>query len=116
MCVGTVFIKLALIYLCGNSGNPTLEFQTLDLIVVETEKLHIPVPFRAVPSPRITWHKDGKELKGDERVGFRSAQPRGESSSSLCLVKCYVFPTETSTLPVTWRLRAAFMLMPESTK
>ncbi|CAG5962790.1 unnamed protein product, partial [Menidia menidia] len=28
-------------------GNPTLEFQTLDLVVVETEKLHIPVPFRA---------------------------------------------------------------------
>ena len=53
-------------------GNPTLEFQTLDLVVVETEKLHIPVPFRAVPSPRITWHKDGKELKADERLGFRS--------------------------------------------
>lgn len=55
-------------------GNPTLEFQTLDLVVVETEKLHIPVPFRAVPSPRITWHKDGKELKADERVGFRSVR------------------------------------------
>lgn len=55
-------------------GNPTLDFQTLDLVVVETEKLHIPVPFRAVPSPRITWHKDGKELKADERLGFRSVQ------------------------------------------
>lgn len=43
----------------------------MDLVVVETEKLHIPVPFRAVPSPRITWHKDGKELKADERLGFR---------------------------------------------
>lgn len=57
---------------CVASGNPTLDFQTLDLVVVETEKLHIPVPFRAVPSPKITWHKDGKELKADERVGFRS--------------------------------------------
>lgn len=54
-------------------GNPTLDFQTLDLVVVETEKLHIPVPFRAVPSPRITWHKDGRELKGDDRLSFRSA-------------------------------------------
>lgn len=53
-------------------GNPTLDFQTLDLVVVETEKLHIPVPFRAVPSPRITWHKDGKELKADDRLSFRS--------------------------------------------
>ncbi|KAF6733011.1 Titin, partial [Oryzias melastigma] len=51
--------------------NPTLEFQTLDLVVVETEKLHIPVPFKAVPAPRVTWHKDGKELKADERIGFR---------------------------------------------
>lgn len=42
--------------------------------MVETEKLHIPVPFRAVPSPRVTWHKDGKELKADERLGFRSVQ------------------------------------------
>lgn len=55
-------------------GNPTLDFQTLDLVVVETEKLHIPVPFRAVPAPRITWHKDGKELKADERLGFRSGR------------------------------------------
>lgn len=54
-------------------GNPTLDFQTLDLVVVETEKLHIPVPFRAVPSPRITWHKDGRELKADDRLSFRSA-------------------------------------------
>lgn len=54
-------------------GNPTLDFQTLDLVVVETEKLHIPVPFRAVPSPRVTWHKDGRELKADDRLGFRSA-------------------------------------------
>lgn len=53
-------------------GNPTLEFQTLDLVVVETEKMHIPVPFRAVPSPKITWHKNGKELKADERLLFRS--------------------------------------------
>lgn len=53
-------------------GNPTLDFQTLDLVVVETEKLHIPVPFRAVPSPRITWHKDGRELKADDRLSFRS--------------------------------------------
>lgn len=55
-------------------GSPQLDFQTLDLVVVETEKLHIPVPFRAVPSPKITWHKDGKELKADERLGFRSVQ------------------------------------------
>lgn len=72
-------------------GNPTLDFQTLDLVVVETEKLHIPVPFRAVPSPRVTWHKDGKELKADERLGFRSVHRAdrksvGKSSSQRWLV------------------------------
>lgn len=60
---------------CVWQGAPTLEFQTLDLVVVETEKMHIPVPFKAVPSPKITWHKDGKELKADERLGFRFAPP-----------------------------------------
>lgn len=66
-------------------GNPTLEYQTLDLVVVETEKLHIPVSFRAVPSPRITWHKDGKELKGDERLGLRSLLVTAPFGSMSCV-------------------------------
>lgn len=53
-------------------GKPTIEFQTKDLIVVEGEKMHLPIPFKAVPSPRITWHKDGKEMKADERLSLRS--------------------------------------------
>lgn len=55
---------------------------------METEKLHIPVPFRAVPSPRVTWHKDGKELKADERLGFRSAPQftRSELDPNLVLL------------------------------
>ncbi|XP_064868260.1 titin-like [Oncorhynchus nerka] len=50
---------------------PTLEFQTKDIVIVEGEKWHLPIPFRAVPKPKITWHKDGKELKDDERMSFR---------------------------------------------
>uniref|UniRef100_A0A4W5MPN0 Ig-like domain-containing protein n=1 Tax=Hucho hucho TaxID=62062 RepID=A0A4W5MPN0_9TELE len=50
---------------------PTLEFQTRDIVIVEGEKWHLPIPFRAVPKPKITWHKDGKELKDDERMSFR---------------------------------------------
>ena len=53
------------------SGNPTLEFQTLDLVVVAGEKMHLPVPFRAVPQPKSTWHKAGKELKAAGRMQFR---------------------------------------------
>lgn len=40
-------------------------------MIVEGEKWHLPIPFRAVPKPKITWHKDGKELKDDERMSFR---------------------------------------------
>lgn len=55
-----------------NAGNPTLDFQTKDLVVVEGEKMHLPIPFRAVPAPKITWHKDGGELKADDRTFFRT--------------------------------------------
>lgn len=34
--------------------------------------MHLPIPFRAVPSPKITWHKDGNELKADDRTFFRT--------------------------------------------
>lgn len=54
------------------AGSPTLDFQTKDLVVVEGEKMHLPIPFRAVPSPKITWHKDGNELKADDRTFFRT--------------------------------------------
>lgn len=53
-------------------GNPTIEFQTKDIVVIEGEKMDLPIPFKAVPSPTITWHKDGKEMKADERISFRS--------------------------------------------
>ena len=67
------------------SGNPTLEFQTLDLVVVEGEKMHLPVPFRAVPQPKITWHKDGKEMKADERLTFRSEYTSCHMEIDSCL-------------------------------
>lgn len=54
------------------AGSPTLDFQTKDLVVVEGEKMHLPIPFKAVPSPKITWHKDGNELKADDRTFFRA--------------------------------------------
>lgn len=54
------------------AGSPSLDFQTKDLVVVEGEKMHLPIPFNAVPSPKITWHKDGNELKADDRTFFRA--------------------------------------------
>lgn len=53
-------------------GNPTIDLKTQDIIVVEGEKLTIPVPFKSVPAPTINWHKDGKELKIADRVSAKS--------------------------------------------
>lgn len=57
---------------CIIAGSPTIDFQTKDLVVVEGEKMHLPIPFRAVPLPKITWHKDGSELKADDRTFLRA--------------------------------------------
>uniref|UniRef100_A0A8C3GV54 Uncharacterized protein n=1 Tax=Corvus moneduloides TaxID=1196302 RepID=A0A8C3GV54_CORMO len=55
-----------------NPGNPTIDLKTHDIVVVKGQKLSIPVPFRAVPSPTITWHKDGRELKAGDRTTMKS--------------------------------------------
>lgn len=54
------------------TGNPTIDLKTRDIVVVKGQKLSISVPFRAVPSPTITWHKDGKELKAGDRTTMKS--------------------------------------------
>lgn len=54
------------------TGNPTVDLKTQDLVVVEGEKLRIDAPFRAVPTPSISWHKDGKEIKVSDRTSMKS--------------------------------------------
>lgn len=49
-----------------------MELASQDMTVVEGEPMHIPIKFRAVPSPKVTWHKDGNEMKADDRVSFRT--------------------------------------------
>lgn len=34
--------------------------------------MRIDAPFRAVPSPTISWHKDGKEIKVGDRTTMKS--------------------------------------------
>lgn len=46
--------------------------ETHDIVVIEGEKLSIPVPFRAVPVPTVSWHKDGKELKPSDRLTMKN--------------------------------------------
>lgn len=54
------------------TGKPTIDLETHDIIVIEGEKLSIPVPFRAVPVPTASWHKDGKEVKASDRLTMKS--------------------------------------------
>lgn len=53
-------------------GKPTIDLETHDIVVIEGEKLNIPVPFRAVPVPTVSWHKDGKEVKASDRLTMKN--------------------------------------------
>lgn len=57
---------------CCFVGKPTIDLETHDIVVIEGEKLSIPVPFRAVPVPTVSWHKDGKEVKASDRLTMKS--------------------------------------------
>lgn len=54
------------------TGKPTIDMETHDIVVIEGEKLRIPVPFRAVPVPTVSWHKDGKEVKASDRLTMKN--------------------------------------------
>ncbi|KAJ8416947.1 hypothetical protein AAFF_G00328250 [Aldrovandia affinis] len=47
---------------------PTIALTTQDIVVVEGGKMNLPVPYRAIPTPKVTWQKDGIELKADDRI------------------------------------------------
>lgn len=59
--------------------------QSKDITVVEGEKLNIPVPFRAVPMPTISWFKNGKELKMDDRVTKQSDYTQASIEIANCV-------------------------------
>lgn len=62
-----------------------MEIQTQNVVVVEGEKLTLPIPYRAVPQPKVSWHKDGKELKADERCIFTSEYTAAHLEITECL-------------------------------
>lgn len=53
------------------TGKPTIDLETHDIVVIEGEKLSS-VPFRAVPVPTVSWHKDGKEVKASDRLTMKN--------------------------------------------
>uniref|UniRef100_A0AAR2L666 Ig-like domain-containing protein n=1 Tax=Pygocentrus nattereri TaxID=42514 RepID=A0AAR2L666_PYGNA len=47
---------------------PTISLQTQDVVIVEGEKMHLKVPYRAIPKPSMIWKKDETELKTGDRL------------------------------------------------
>lgn len=39
-----------------------------DIVVIEGEKLHLKVPYKAIPTPQMVWQKDTLECKADDRL------------------------------------------------
>lgn len=39
-----------------------------DIVVIEGEKLHLKVPYKAIPTPTMVWQKDTLECKADDRL------------------------------------------------
>lgn len=61
-----------------------MELQAQDVVVVEGEKLHLNVPYRAIPTPKMVWQKDTVECKADERLSMTVEM----NSVHLELLKC----------------------------
>lgn len=45
-----------------------MDVQAQDVVVVEGEKLHLNIPYRAIPKPKMVWQKDTVECKADDRL------------------------------------------------
>lgn len=41
-----------------------------DMVVIEGEKLHLNIPYRAIPTPKMVWQKDAVECKADDRLSM----------------------------------------------
>lgn len=47
-----------------------MELEEEDVIVIEGEKLHLNIPYRAIPTPKMVWQKDMVECKADDRLSM----------------------------------------------
>lgn len=54
------------------------------MVVVEGEKLHLKVPYRAIPTPKMVWQKDAVECKAGDRLSLTVEM----SNAHLELLRC----------------------------
>lgn len=65
-------------------GGPTMDLEAQDVVVVEGEKLHLNIPYMAIPTPKMVWQKDTVECKADDRLSMTVEM----SNAHLELLKC----------------------------
>lgn len=61
-----------------------MDLEAQDVVVIEGEKLHLNVPYRAIPTPKMVWQKDTVECKADDRLSMTVEM----NSAHLELLKC----------------------------
>lgn len=61
-----------------------MDLEAKDVVVVEGEKLHLNIPYRAIPTPKMVWQKDTVECKADNRLSMTIEI----NSAHLELLKC----------------------------
>lgn len=54
------------------------------MVVIEGEKLHLKIPYQAIPTPKIMWQKETVECKADDRLSMTLEM----NSAHLELLKC----------------------------
>lgn len=61
-----------------------MDLEAQDVVVIEGEKLHLNIPYRAIPTPKMVWQKDTVECKADDRLSMTVEM----NSTHLELLKC----------------------------
>lgn len=61
-----------------------MELEAQDVVVIVGEKLHLNIPYRAIPTPKMVWQKDSVERKADDRLSMTVEM----NNAYLELLKC----------------------------
>lgn len=61
-----------------------MKLEVQDVVVIEGEKLHLNIPYRAIPTPKMVWQKDTVECKADDRLSMTVEM----NNAHLELLKC----------------------------
>lgn len=54
------------------------------MVVIEGEKLHLKIPYQAIPTPKLMWQKETVECKADDRLSMTLEM----NSAHLEVLKC----------------------------